>query len=121
MMTVLIVENNERMRRAIVSTLASQHIKCIECDDGERALDLYYQIRPAWVLMDILMPGMNGFEATKKIVAKYPEARVAMVTDYNDVEFRDAARRSGATAYILKEELVQLREKIVQTAGAEEF
>jgi DNA-binding NarL/FixJ family response regulator len=107
MMTVLIVENNERMRRAIVSTLASQHIKCIECD--------------AWVLMDILMPGMNGFEATKKIVAKYPEARVAMVTDYNDVEFRDAARRSGATAYILKEELVQLREKIVQTAGAEKF
>jgi DNA-binding NarL/FixJ family response regulator len=100
------------MRQTITKILASRMITCIECDDGARALDLYRQVQPAWVLMDILMPEINGFEATKNILASYPDARIAIVTDYNDIEFRDAARRAGVVAYILKEELIQLREKI---------
>jgi two-component system response regulator DegU len=120
-MTVLVVDNDARMRRTITNILGSQMITCIECDDGTKALDLYRKIQPAWVLMDVLMPGMNGFEATREIIETYPGARVAMVTDYDDVEFRDAARRSGASAYILKEELISLREKITQNFNQEEL
>ena len=116
-MTILVVDNDERMRRTITNILASQMITCIECDDGSKALDLYRKIQPAWVLMDVLMPGTNGFEATQNILTSYPDARIAIVTDYNDIEFRDAARRSGASAYILKEELISLREKITLTTN----
>ncbi len=120
-MTVLVVDNDARMRRTIINILASQMITCIECDDGAKALELYRKIQPAWILMDVLMPGMNGFETTRTIIASFPHARIAIVTDYNDIEFRDAARRSGASAYILKEELMQLREKITQTTNTEEL
>ena len=74
-----------------------------------QALEQYKEAHPSWVLMDIKMPGMNGFQATKNIIAEDPDARIVIVTDYDDKEFRAAAKQSGARAYILKEDLTKLR------------
>jgi DNA-binding NarL/FixJ family response regulator len=81
-----------------------------ECCDGELALAAYAKHRPDWVLMDIKMHQVDGITATRRIKSSYPEARVCIVTDYDDVELREKAREAGAENYIVKEDLLRLRE-----------
>jgi len=108
-MKILIVEDSEQMRR-MVKTLVKDLVECVfECDDGGGALLAYRQHRPDWVLMDIDLPQVDGITATRQIVSAYPEARVMMLTDYNDADLREAARSAGACEYVVKEELIEIR------------
>jgi DNA-binding NarL/FixJ family response regulator len=107
---ILIVDDSARVREAIKSILDSPGIKFVECNSGAKALELYREIHPAWVLMDIMMPGINGIQTTQNIITEYPDAHIAIVTNFNDKEYRAAAMQAGARTYILKEELVKLRE-----------
>jgi CheY-like chemotaxis protein len=109
-LNILIIDDNARMRSTIKNILGLPGIAFVECDDGLHALARYSEARPSWVLMDIKMPGTNGFQAAQNILAEYPEARIIFITDYDDKEFRAAAKRIGAAAYIVKEELIKLRE-----------
>jgi len=109
-LNILIVDDNPRIRGVIKNLLMAPDIVCIECKNGEQALQKYNERAPAWVLMDIMMPGMNGLETTRQILAQDPGARVVIVSSYGDNELRAAAERAGAVAYVLKEELVKLRE-----------
>jgi DNA-binding NarL/FixJ family response regulator len=109
-LNILIVDDSTQVREAIKSVLDSPGIQFIECDNGARALELYRVIRPTWVLMDIMMPGLNGIQATQNIIVEYPDARIAIVTNFDDKEYRAAAKEAGARAYILKEELIKLRD-----------
>ena len=109
-MNILIVDDNAQVRETIKKILGNPGIRYIECNDGAKALESYRDIRPAWVLMDIMMPGLNGIQATQNIIAEYPNARIAIVTNFDDKEYRAAAKEAGATAYILKEDLIKLRE-----------
>jgi CheY-like chemotaxis protein len=107
---ILIVDDSARVRETIKSILDCPGVQYTECDDGAKALELYREIRPAWVLMDIMMPGINGIQTTQNIIAEYPDARIAIVTNFDDKEFRAAAKQAGAQVYILKEELIRLRD-----------
>jgi CheY-like chemotaxis protein len=107
---ILIVDDSARVRETIKSILDSPGVQYTECDDGAKALELYREIRPAWVLMDIMMPGLNGIQTAQNIIAEYPDARIAIVTNFDDKEFRAAAKEAGARIYVLKEELIKLRE-----------
>ena len=107
--TLMIVDDNEQMRRLIKSLVSDLVEEIYECDDGRQAVALYAEHRPDWVLMDLRMREMDGLEATSRITAAFPQARIVMVTDYDDSELRDAARRAGAAHYISKRRLVDLR------------
>jgi two-component system response regulator DegU len=109
-LNILIVDDSARVRETIKSILDSPGIRYSECDNGAQALELYRDIRPAWVFMDIMMPGLNGIQATQNIIAEYPDARIAIVTNFDDKEYRIAAKEAGALMYILKEELIKLRD-----------
>lgn len=108
-MKVLIVEDNQAMRRMIRRMVADVVDEISECGDGATACSLYRELRPDWVLMDIEMGEVNGIEAARRIKADNPEARIAIVTDYDDQRLRDAATAAGATEYVLKEDLFSLR------------
>jgi two-component system response regulator DegU len=84
----------------------------LECSDGEEAVQEYAKFRPAYVLMDVKMPGMDGLAAAKEILAKFPDARIIMVSNFDDPELRNEARRNGAVGYVLKERLFELKEMI---------
>ena len=113
-MTILIVEDNEPMRRMIKKLVGDLTEAFTEYGDGSQALEAYRQYRPDWVLMDIKMEEMDGLVATRQIKAAYPEARIIIVTGHDDARLREAARSAGACAYVNKEKLLQLREILLQ-------
>lgn len=71
--------------------------------DGREALNKTRQHDPEVVLMDILMPGMDGIEATKLIKGEYPEIKIIMLTSSSDKKHIIPAIRAGASGYQLKE------------------
>lgn len=106
---VLIIEDNELMRRLLHNVVAALAEDVFECEDGAQALTAYIAHRPDWVLMDLQMPRLDGIAATRQIRADFPKAKVVMVTDYDDAKFRLAAAEAGACAFVLKENLLELR------------
>jgi DNA-binding NarL/FixJ family response regulator len=105
---VLIVDDNARVRAVVRELIRQVAAEISECGDGCSAERIYAAERPDWVLMDITMPGCNGIETTRRILAKHPEARIVIVTDHDDAAFRLAAAQAGAIAYVLKEQLDDL-------------
>ena len=112
MTSLLIVDDDERMRSLIRSIVADLADPITECGDGAEAQAIYERDRPHWVLMDVMMPGMNGFEATSKIVAFDPSAKVVIVTGNESQRLRDASTSAGACAFVSKENLLDLRQMI---------
>jgi len=118
-MKLLIVEDNDRMRSLIRRTVADLAETIHECRDGAEALAAYNTNRPDCVLMDIKMGKMDGITATRDIRAAYPDARVIIVTDYDDDQLRHTAARAGACHYLVKENLLAIREVLSELFPAD--
>lgn len=108
MMNLLIVEDNEEVRQLIRELLSDLADTIHECSDGAEALTVYARYHPDWVLMDIEMKEVDGLTATRQIKAAFPDARIVIVTQYNDPKLREAVREAGACEYVLKDDLVSL-------------
>jgi len=111
---VLIVDNSQLMRELIKMMLAGIAEIVGECSDGADALAAYERLRPDWVLMDIGMKNVDGITATRQITTAYPQARILIVTDYNDDDLRRAAREAGASGYVVKENLLDIVDVLAQ-------
>jgi CheY-like chemotaxis protein len=109
MLKVLVVEDNRAMRSLIKSIIADLAGDVSERGDGAEALSAYAECRPDWVLMDIRMKGLDGISAARQIKAAFPDARIVIVTDFDDPKLREAARSAGAREYVTKENLFDLR------------
>ena len=73
-----------------------------EAASGEEVVEKVAQTRPDIILMDIQMPGINGIEATRRVLEKYPSIGVVVVTMFEDEDSVFAAMRAGARGYVLK-------------------
>ncbi|MDE1967755.1 MAG: response regulator transcription factor [Alphaproteobacteria bacterium] len=73
-----------------------------EASDGREALEHAGKLQPNVVLMDIAMPGLNGLEATRRLVKDYPQVRVVMLSMHADESHVLQALRAGASGYVLK-------------------
>jgi NarL family two-component system response regulator LiaR len=89
-----------------------------EADSGEAAVRLAAELVPDVVLMDLVMPGMGGVEATRKVKQVSPHSQVIVLTSYHEDEFIFPALRAGAISYVLKdvspEELAETVRKAAQ-------
>ena len=108
-MKILIVEDNQPMRRIIRRVVNDVADEVIECSDGAQAFALYAEQLPDWVLMDIEMAEVDGISATHQIKAGFPNANILIVTNYDDAGLREAANEAGACGFILKDNLLALR------------
>lgn len=108
-MKLMIVEDNDQMRRLIKSIVARLADAVYECSDGSEALAVYAIHHPDWVLMDLEMPVMDGITATRQIKAAFPDAHICIVTQHNDAQSREAAFAAGADEYVIKDDLVAVR------------
>lgn len=113
-MNLLIVEDNASMRRMIKRVVSDLADEIIECEDGDDALALYSATQPDWVLMDIQMNKTKGLTATRQILSKFADAKIVIVTNYDDAHFRKSAREAGAHEYVLKENLYDVRRILLE-------
>lgn len=74
-----------------------------EAENGASALEVYAALKPDVVLMDIRMPGMDGVEATRRLLERWPQARVIILTTFDDDVYIFDALRAGALGYLLKD------------------
>lgn len=102
---VLVVDDHPPMRIGLVGLISSQPGMDVvgEASDGEEAIEVYDDVRPDVVLMDLRMPGMGGVEAILAIRKKHPDARVIVLSTYDLDEDIHRAIQSGAKSYLLKD------------------
>ena len=74
-----------------------------EAEDGQAALDAFAEVAPDVVLMDIRMPRLDGVEATRRLLAHWPEARVIILTTFDDDAYVFEGLRARALGYLLKD------------------
>lgn len=102
---VLIADDHPVFRyglRALLQTEATIIEVVGEAATGEEAVALAAQVNPEVILMDVNMPGLNGIEATRRILSATPHVGVLMLTMFDDDESVFAAIRLGARGYLLK-------------------
>jgi len=109
-MKLLIVDDHLAMRRMIRRVVNDLISDVEECSDGSEALAAYTRSQPDWVLMDIEMSRMDGIAATREILKAFPAAKVVIVSKHDDEQIREASREAGACGYVLKENLIAIRE-----------
>ncbi len=104
MIRILLVDDHEMVRIGVASYLQAQPDMEVvaEATNGQEAVTLALLHRPDIILMDMVMPIMNGAEATKEIVSKWPEAKVMIVTSFIDDDKVYPALEAGAISYLLK-------------------
>ena len=103
--TVLLADDQPLIRAGFAALLASDpDIDVVgEAGDGAEAVALAVRLQPDVVLMDVQMPELNGIEATRRIVASRPEARVVILTNYALDVYVFEALRAGACGFLLKD------------------
>lgn len=100
------------MRRLIRSIVKDLVLNIHECEDGAEALEIYRALMPEVVLMDVEMARKDGLTATREIVENDPDAKVLILTKYDTDRMREEAKRAGASTYVLKENLLSLKQII---------
>ena len=98
------MDDHEIVRQGLVSLLIEERSLEIvgEASNGREALNLADQLEPDVVIMDVSMPLMDGYEATRQIKANRPQTRVVALSMYNEPEAIENMQRAGAEGYVLK-------------------
>ena len=102
---VMLVDDQRLMRDGLRTILELEDDIEIagEANDGQAALDAYEDIQPDVVLMDIRMPVMDGVEATHRMMERWSDARVIILTTFDDNAYIFEGLRAGALGYLLKD------------------
>ncbi len=105
LITVMIVDDHEMVRKGAKGYLEAQlDIKVVaEAESGADAVRLAREFVPDVVLMDLVMPGMDGVEATRKVKDVSPRTQIIVLTSYHQDEHIFPALRAGAISYLLKD------------------
>jgi two-component system, NarL family, response regulator LiaR len=104
MIKVVFVDDHEMVRIGVSAYLSAQpDIEVVgEASDGSEGVRMALELRPDIILMDLVMKGMDGIEATKDIVSQWPEAKIIIVTSFLDDDKVYPALEAGAVSYMLK-------------------
>ncbi len=102
---ILLVDDQRLMREGLRILLELEPgLEIVgEAGDGQAGLDAYEALQPDVVLMDVRMPGMDGVEATWRLRERWPDARVVILTTFDDDEYVFEGLRAGAMGYLLKD------------------
>lgn len=100
---IMIVDDSRVVHSQIKKILDGTDFEIVECcRDGESAIEAYGKYKPDLVTMDIIMPGMDGLEASRNILKQWPDARILMVSSLAYDDTIDEAARIGSKGFIYK-------------------
>ena len=117
--TILIVDDHAIVRHGLRTFFEMQPDLLVvqEADSGEAAVRLAAELIPDVVLMDLLMPGIGGVEATRQIKQASPQSQIIALTSYHDDEFIFPALHAGALSYVLKDAHPEELAEVVRQAA----
>jgi DNA-binding NarL/FixJ family response regulator len=115
--TILLVDDHDAMRGLLRELIGAAFPACrvLEASSGEAAVELCRAEKPEVVVMDILLPGMTGIQATRRIKALLPHAQVVMHSSNDASPYRDDSAAAGASAFVAKS---QSHSKLVPAIAA---
>lgn len=112
-MKIMIVDDHADIRRLMKSILSAgiqESLEIFECESGEEAFLRYQEYLPDWVLMDIELQGMDGFETTSRLSVAHPEAKIVFVSSHDTKKFRKHAEKLKAIGFVSKHQLSDIKE-----------
>lgn len=123
--TVVVADDHQIIRQGLRLLFGSQaDMELVgEAENGQQAVDLVAQLHPLVAVMDVSMPVLDGFEATRQVRSRFPEVKVIALSMHNDPIFVEGMKSAGANGYVLKDAAFeQLAEAIRSVlAGGEYF
>ena len=101
---ILIVDDHAVLRKAVRGLFESRNEfqVCGEAENGLQAIKMAAELKPDVVIVDIVMPIMNGFEAARKIKEVSPHSRLVILSAYKDKQMLEEAKNVGAVCYVPK-------------------
>jgi DNA-binding NarL/FixJ family response regulator len=114
---IMIVDDHEIFRSGLKTVINKiKNTKVIaEASNGRDFLSLLETVMPDIVLLDIEMPVMNGVEATKNAIAKYPDLKIVALTMFNNKEYLESMLEAGAKGFLLKNINSEDLERAIET------
>lgn len=109
---LLIVDDHAALRQTVRQMFEGLDVTILEASSGEEAVEVSAADHPDWIIMDMRMPGMGGIKATEAIRLLDAKARIIVMSQFSEPEYRDQARRAGALDFVNKEDMAHLVEII---------
>lgn len=110
--SAMIVDDYSKMRfilkKMLESVFAEQLKDVYECCNGKEAVDTFIKHQPDWILMDLKMETMDGLAAAKAILKINKDANIIILTQFDDIEYYDVAKKLGVKAFVLKENILDV-------------
>jgi DNA-binding NarL/FixJ family response regulator len=102
---ILIVDDHQLLRQGLKSLLEDEPgLEVVgEAEDGHECVLLVKRLKPDVVVMDVGMPGLNGMDATRQVLADHPEIKVLALSMHTDRRFASGMLQAGASGYLLKD------------------
>lgn len=116
---VLIVDDEQDFLETLVKRLQHRGFDAIGVDSGQRALELLDHDRHDVVILDVMMPGMNGLEALREIKQSWPGVQVILLSGHGGEEMGMRGMAYGAYAYLLKPASLNVIVEAISTASEE--
>ena len=115
--TIVLVDDHAVVRAGVRRLLEQEALFDVigEAESGEKAYQLFGELKPDVMVMDLSMPGMGGLEAIRRILMRHERARILVLTMHEDLSFANQALKLGAKGYLIKNTLGDDLVKSIQT------
>ncbi|MDI6917883.1 MAG: response regulator [Thermoplasmatales archaeon] len=116
---ILVVDDDAGVQKMFKDVLESYDYRVVQATSGEEALEKYRESKPDIVIMDILMPGMDGVKTTKKLLNQDKNAKIVVVTAVGKPGLEKSCIKAGAKAFIKKPFKIDQLLKTIQNISKE--
>ena len=116
---IILVDDHAVVRAGVRRLLEQESLFAVigEAESGEKAYQLFGELNPDVMVMDLSMPGMGGLEAIRRILMRHERARILVLTMHEDLSFANQALKLGAKGYLIKNTLGDDLVKSIQTVS----
>jgi len=117
--TIVLVDDHAVVRAGVRRLLEQEPLFEVigEAESGEKAYQIYGELKPDVMVMDLSMPGMGGLEAIRRILMRYEKAKILVLSMHEDLSFANQALKLGAKGYLIKNALADDIVKSIETVS----
>ena len=117
--TIVLVDDHGVVRAGVRRLLEQEPLFEVigEAESGEKAYQIFGELKPDVMVMDLSMPGMGGLEAIRRILMRYEKAKILVLSMHEDLSFANQALKLGAKGYLIKNTLADDLVKSIETVS----